>query len=126
MNIQRSLIAAAVLATGFVVAVPAMADHETTTTVVKTTKHHYVYYGDHQIYFAPETKTYYWQTNGTWQTGVTLPVESQAYIKSGGMEIDLDTDRPYDRNESVIVQYKHMHDSGDKHDGDDKQDGDQQ
>src|SRR4051812_37262603 len=30
---------------------------ETTTTTTTVKKHDYVYYGDHDIYFAPETKT---------------------------------------------------------------------
>ena len=35
--------------------------------------HHFVYYRDHDIYFAPESKTYYWMSNGTWQSGPALP-----------------------------------------------------
>lgn len=87
-----------------------MAQDQTTTTVEKktttTNRHHYIYYGDHQIYFAPETKTYYWQSNGTWTSGTMLPPEDQAYIKSRGTEIDLDTDKPYTENEIVIKKYK--------------------
>ena len=66
------------LAIGFAVALPAIAETDTTVTVTKSSNHHYVYYGDHQIYFAPETKTYYWQTTSTgpWQSGTTLPLES--------------------------------------------------
>ena len=36
------------------------------------------YYGNHQIYFAPETKTYYWQHDGTWTSGTELPTESRS------------------------------------------------
>jgi len=122
MNIHRNLVAVAALAIGFAVAVPAIADSDAAVTVqtTTTTKHHYVYYGDHQIYFAPETKTYYWQTTsaGPWQSGAVLPVESQGYVKSGGVEMDLDTDHPYERNEWVIGHYKHMHDGDAPHDHD--------
>ena len=108
MKLQRSIIAALSLA-AIAVAAPAMAQDQTTTTVEKTTtttKHHYVYYGDHKIYFAPETKTYYWQSNGTWTSGTALPPEDQAYIKTRGMEIDLDTDKPYTQDEIVIKKYQ--------------------
>jgi len=93
------------------------ADGSTTTTTT-TTKHRYVYYGDHDIYFAPETKTYYWQSNGTWQSGVNLPVEDQVYVKKGGVQIELDTDRPYTKHDYVIAHYKHHHDDGERHDDD--------
>ena len=107
MKLQRSIIVALALAAS-AIALPAIAQDQTTTVekTTTTTKHHYVYYGDHQIYFAPETKTYYWQSNGTWTSGTTLPPEDQAYIKTRGMEIDLDTDKPYTQNEIVIKKYK--------------------
>jgi hypothetical protein len=108
MNIQRNLIAAAVLTIGFAGAMPAMAD-DSTVVVTKTTKHHYVYYGDHQIYFAPETKTYYWQHDGAWTSGAELPSESRTYISAGGVELDLDTDHPYERNDWVVKHYKDKH-----------------
>ena len=117
MNIHRNVIAATALAIGFAGVVPAIAETDTTvTTVQKTTNRHYVYFGDHQIYFAPESKTYYWQVNNTgpWQSGTTLPVESQAFVRTGGVEMDLDTDQPYERNEWVLAHYKHMHDRDDQ------------
>jgi len=113
MNINRNLVAATALAIGIASALPAIAETDTTvTTIQKTTNHHYVYYGDHQIYFAPETKTYYWQVNsaGSWQSGTTLPAESQAFVTTGGVEMDLDTEQPYERHEWVVGHYKHMHD----------------
>lgn len=87
----------------------------TTTTTTTTTKHRYVYYGDHDIFFSPETHTYYWQSNGRWISGNVLPAEDQPYIRSGGVTIELDTDRPYERHDYVIAHYKHRHD----HDDDD-------
>ena len=117
MLIHRNFIAATALAIGFAGVAPAIADTDTTvTTVQKTTNHHYVYFGDHQIYFAPETKTYYWQVNSTgpWQSGAALPVESQVFVRTGGIEMDLDTDKPYERNEWVVGHYKHMHDADDQ------------
>ena len=86
-----------------------------TTTTTTTTKHRYVYYGDHDIYFSPETKTYYWLSGGRWRSGNALPVEMEPYLRNEGVAIELDTDRPYDRNDYVIAHYKHRHD----HDRDD-------
>jgi len=111
MRTFRKLTVGVMLAIGFAVAAPSMAD--TTVTVEKTGKHHYVYYADHQIYFAPESKTYYWQTDGRWQSGVALPAEDRAYVSAGGVELDLDTDRPYDRHEWVLKHYKDKHDDDD-------------
>jgi len=95
-------------------------DGSSSTTTVTTTKHKYVYYGDHDIYFAPENKTYYWMADGKWTSGAVLPSESQAFVREGGVSIELDTARPYERNEYVIAHYKHGHDRDDnkKHDDD--------
>lgn len=114
---HKSLVTAVLLGVGCAIAAPATYA-DTSVTVEKTGKHHYVYYADHQIYFAPETKTYYWQTDGRWQSGVTLPEEDRSYVTTKGIELDLDTDKPYERHEWVLAHYKH-HDDGDRHDRDD-------
>jgi len=115
MNMRHTVISATALAIA-VAALPVLAQTETseTTTTTTTTKgtHDYVYYGDHDIYFAPETRTYYWQENGNWRSGIELPPESRRYITTGGVKIQLDTDRPYERNEWVVKHYKH-HDRDD-------------
>ena len=118
MNIKRNILTAAILAIGLAGAVPAMADTDSTVTVTKTSKHHYVYYGDHQIYFAPETKTYYWENEGAWKSGAELPSDRRTYATTGGVEIDLDTDHPYERNEWVVKHYRDKHDGDEKHDRD--------
>jgi hypothetical protein len=86
----------------------------TTTTTTTTTKHKYVYYGDRDIYFSPETNTYYWMADNKWQSGPVLPPSVQEYVRSGGVAIELDTDRPYERNEYVIAHYKRVHDRDDR------------
>src|SRR5947209_1299040 len=98
MTIHRNHLAAAIASFVLFAALPAFAqtsmppdqDRETTTTTTTTTKHHYTYYADHDIYFAPETKTYYWQANGNWTSGSTLPAEYQPYVRSKGISIELD------------------------------------
>ena len=85
-------------------------DGSTVTTTTTTTKHRYVYYGDHDIFFSPETKTYFWQSDGRWQSGNALPVEMMPYVRSGGTAIELDTVRPYERHDYVVTHYRHHDD----------------
>ena len=91
----------------------------TTTTTTTTTKHRYVYYGDRNIYFSPETNTYFWEQGGRWVSGTTLPPESRAYVREGGVNIELDTERPYERNSYVIAHYGHRHHDRDEEHHDD-------
>lgn len=102
MKTHRSFISATVLALAMAAGMPAMAE---STVVVSTTKHDYVYYADHEIYFRPETKTYYWRENSTWQSGVELPVASRSFVTSGGQTIELDTERPYEQHAAVVTRY---------------------
>ena len=88
------------------------ADGSTTTTTT-TTKRRYVYFGDHDIYYAPDTRVYYWRDNGRWVSGTALPPAYEPYVRSGGVNIELDTARPYERNEWVIAHYGHRHDRDD-------------
>ena len=128
MTIHRTHLAAAVASLILCAALPALGDETmppsqtTTTTTTTVTKHHYVYYPEHDIYFAPDTKTYYYQVNGSWTSGTSLPPEDMPYIRSRGVTIELDTDRPYERHDYVIAHYKNkIHnklDRDDDHDHD--------
>ena len=85
MTIHRTYLAAAVASLIFCAAQPALADNpmpadQSTTTTTTVTKRHYVYYPEHDIYFAPESKTYYWQSNGNWISGTTLPPGSPVLL----------------------------------------------
>lgn len=114
MKMRHTVIHATAIAFALA-ALPVLAQDTTTTETVTTTtvkKHDYVYYGDHDIYFAPETKTYYWRDGTDWRSGAELPAESRTYITRGGVKIQLDTERPYERNDWVIEHYKH-HDHDD-------------
>ena len=128
MTIHRTYLAAAVASLIFCAVQPALADNPmpsdqaTTTTTTTVTKHHYVYYPEHDIYFAPESKTYYYQVNGNWTSGTVLPPEDVAYVKTRGVSIELDTDRPYERHDYVIAHYKNKLDR--KLDRDDDHDHD--
>jgi len=85
-------------------------DRGAVTTTTTTTTHRYVYYGDHDIYFSPDTKTYFWRSEGRWHSGDALPVDMMPYVRTGGVPIELDTDRPYERNDYVITHYRRHHD----------------
>jgi hypothetical protein len=119
MDKRHFTLGATALAIACAASAPVLAQVETetttTTTTVKKGHHQYIYYGDHDIYFAPETRTYYWLEDGSWRSGVELPLESRSYIRTGGVRIELDTERPYERNEWVVRHYKHPHqyDEGD-------------
>lgn len=124
MTFHRNHLAAAIASLVLCAALPALADETmprdqaTTTTTTTVTKHHYVYYPEHDIYFAPDTKTYYYQVNGNWTAGTTLPAEDLPYIRSRGVTIELDTDRPYERHDYVIAHYKNKLERKLDHDGD--------
>jgi len=124
MNMRHIFITSTALAIGLA-ALPAMAQQSTTTTettvtTVKEGHHRYVYYGDHDVYFAPDRKTYYWRDGNEWRSGVELPPTYRTYVTSGGVAIELDTERPYERNDYVVKHYKHGHHDGDRdHDHDD-------
>jgi len=116
MNLRTTVFTAISLAVA-TAALPFLAQQTTTTettttTTVKKGHHRYVYYGDHDIYFAPETKVYYWRDSdgAEWQSGVALPETFRGYISTGGIDIDLDTEKPYERNEWVIEHYKKSRD----------------
>jgi hypothetical protein len=84
-------------------------------------KHSYVYYREREIYYAPETRLWFWLDGGSWRFGAGLPVGYQQYT-SGGITIELDSDRPYTEHRYVVETYgkgpkgkKHKHDKPHKH-----------
>jgi hypothetical protein len=103
MKLHRSIIGAAVAAALLAGSASAMAD---TAVTVEKTRHNYVYYKDRDVYFAPETKTYYWMANGSWRSGTAVPADYEPYVRSGGVTVELDTDRPYERHDYVVSRYK--------------------
>ena len=99
-------LAAALAVTPVLISMPAAAETE-----VQVTKHTYVYYGDKDIYYAPDTKIWFYREgdNGEWKSAQVLPDTYQPYVKNKGITISLNTERPYEQNEYVVKTYKVKH-----------------
>ena len=68
-------------------------------------RHHNTYYPRGEIYYAPESRLWFWLDGDNWRSGVRLPLEFQTYIRTGGVDIELGTDRPYVEHRYVIEHY---------------------
>ncbi len=67
-------------------------------------KHHYVYYPEREVYYAPDSGSWFWLDGGDWQVGVTLPVSLQPFVRVG-VNLDLESDRPYYEHRQVVDYY---------------------
>ena len=67
-------------------------------------KHRYVYYPEREIYYAPESRLWFWISGGDWRFGAALPGAYQQYT-SGGVSIELASDRPYTEHVHVVERY---------------------
>lgn len=67
-------------------------------------KQRYVYYPSREVYYAPDSRMWFWLDGGDWQVGVNLPAYYQQYT-TGGVSIELGTDRPYTEHSYVVRQY---------------------
>ncbi|ROH90857.1 hypothetical protein ED208_07690 [Stagnimonas aquatica] len=71
------------------------------------TSREYVYYPDGGFYYAPRTKTWFWQADGRWQYGLSLP--ERYWDASGyGVNLRLRTDLPYLEHERVFAHYQEL------------------
>lgn len=67
-------------------------------------KHRYVYYPEREIYYAPESRLWFWSSGGDWRFGTALPGAYQQYT-SGGVSLELGSDRPYTEHVRVVERY---------------------
>lgn len=81
-------------------------------------RHHYVYYPRAEAYYAPASRTWFWMGSDDWLAGVNLPRALRSFVRSGGINIELDVDRPYLRNRYVTRRYGGRHHAHRRHDGD--------
>lgn len=97
---------AALIALGGAAAMPVLADPPPWAPAHGyRAKHAYVYYPRGEVYYAPDTRMWFWLSGSNWQAGVSLPSSLQAYVNVGGVNISLDTDRPYTEHATVVQQY---------------------
>lgn len=108
MNTLNQAVRGIALATALAVVAPVLTSTPAAAaTEVQVTKHTYVYYGDHDIYFAPDTKVWFYRDDsGAWKSAEILPETYQPYVKTKGITISLNTERPYEQNEYVVKTYK--------------------
>ncbi len=77
-------------------------------------EYRYVYYPAQQVYYAPEQQLWFWMGGGGWQVGVNLPVQYRTRTSSG-VQVVLQSDRPYVKHTYVEEHYgrpwreKHKH-----------------
>ena len=107
MHINRiAVVALLAMAGTTLVAVPALADPPPWAPAHGWRAHHqYVYYPSAEVYYAPDTRMWFWLGGAGWQAGVSLPAALQGYVQVGGVNISLDVDRPYLRNAEVVRHY---------------------
>lgn len=107
MHINRiAVVTLLALAGATFAAVPAQADPPPWAPAHGWRAHHqYVYYPSAEVYYAPDTRMWFWLGGNGWQAGVSLPAALQGYVQVGGVNISLDVDRPYLRNTDVVRRY---------------------
>lgn len=78
-------------------------------------QYRYVYYPQHEVYYAPATQLWFWLDGGGWRVGTTLP---SRIVVGGfdGVSIVLGTERPYEMNTYVVERYGGHHRHRHRHD----------
>lgn len=67
-------------------------------------QHPYTYYPEYGFYYAPESSMWFWLEGSDWRIGASLPLDYRPYA-TGGVSIELGTDKPYEENDLVIERY---------------------
>lgn len=103
---MRKLVLAAIAAAAAATAFPAAADPPPWAPAhgARAKQHRYVYYPTREIYFEPDAGLWFWLDGGDWQVGVNLPTIYQPFV-TGGVHIELETDRPYTQHTYVVEHY---------------------
>lgn len=71
---------------------------------VRVIERTYVYYPEHEMYFAPDRNVWYWMDDGRWSEGAVLPAYYQQYTRNG-VRIMLAEERPFVQHTYVVRQY---------------------
>lgn len=83
-------------------------------------KHHYVYYPNGEIYYAPQRRMWFWLSGDHWQAGVELPLALRTYVRVDGVNIELEASRPYERHSYVVRRYGGHRAHWDRHERDER------
>lgn len=67
-------------------------------------QYQYVYYPSRGVYYAPQRGVWFWSDGKHWQVGAQLPIDLQGGV-GGGVNIELDSEQPYQQNDEVVRQY---------------------
>lgn len=112
MHTRRILLRAALLAMALATSAPAFADPPPwapahgyrAKKTYEVREHRYVYYPAQQVYYAPDTRTWFWINGGNWQFGMNLPHQVHVSVNSG-IPVVLQSDRPYVEHVYVEERY---------------------
>lgn len=68
-------------------------------------QYRYVYYPSYEVYYAPETRLWFWLDGGRWRFGASLPGDLAMVGGVPGVSILLGSERPYYEHSVVIEHY---------------------
>ncbi|HET9818387.1 MAG TPA: hypothetical protein VFP92_04395 [Rhodanobacteraceae bacterium] len=103
---RLAVVAALAIASAGLIAPPVLADPPPWAPAHGwRAKHQYVYYPSASVYYEPASSMWFWLGGDGWQAGVNLPLPLHGYVRTGGVNISLDVDRPYLRNDYVTRRY---------------------
>jgi hypothetical protein len=67
-------------------------------------KHQYRYYPNCNVYHDPSRNMYFYMKGDGWAVGASLPTNLQSSL-GASVNLDLDTDKPYEHNAEHVKQY---------------------
>ena len=105
---KRILLSASLVLLAGALAAPAAAQHGPPPWAPAhgwRAKHHYVYYPDSEVYYAPDSRVWFWLDGDDWRSGPVLPMELQGYVRVGGVSIELGDAQPWVEHDYVIEHY---------------------
>jgi hypothetical protein len=66
--------------------------------------YHYMYYPDQEVYFVPETSTYWWLKDGAWISGPRVP---EGISLGARVNLDVDAREPWHHHEVIVKRFPH-------------------
>jgi len=67
----------------------------------------YTYYPDAEVYYAPDTHLYWWNANGAWVSGASVPA---GVTLGGSVNLSVDAPEPWHHHDVIIKHYPHHRD----------------